>query len=806
MATSYAEADWPTLGGSQSRNGLNNEFSNYDVIETAELWNFTAGGRIYSSPAVSDINDDGILDVVFGSDDGNLYALDYKGNFLWNYQTGGLVKSAPTVAKLYGNKSYIIFGSDDGNLYTLYGNGSLLWKFKAGGMVRSSPLVANVDETPDLEIIFGDMKGNFYRLGPDGRLKWSYYLGGPVESSAAAVDFDSDGKLEYTVGSNNAVLYVFKTIPARVWMLQGDGDFSQTPAIDQTRGILIGSDSEVLYRVAYSTLDSATGSRVCSGATCKIESIPVSGIRETWTYNLTKKVTSAAAVGNFNSMPGDEIVFAADNWLYAMNSTGSKIFIYTVGKTIRSSPILADFNADGLLEIIFGSGEGRIYMLNSNGTTDWYRELDGSVEASPAVADLTGDGSLEFFVGTEGGTLYAFGSERRSTMDEAHIYYSKALSYFNQSNYNKSVEYAGKASEIYASVNYSDGVKLCNNIMDMVNADNQYAEAVDYYNKGKLKLAVDILTNVSTVCYNVEYEECYDRANQFMKRIDADTYLLEAKYYYQLGDFENSSKYATTAKTIYSSIGNFKGSDDADTLMNSSVKHKLADAEYDKGLEAYSASKFDVASKHLSYALSIYTEINSTSGIEKAGLIVNRLKADEVYTLAQNYYTAEDYKKAAEYAKKASELYNSANLSSGTATADTLVNKSLDAVMGVDDYNYAAKYFGATDYRSAMDYALSSMDHFNKSGNSKGYTTAEALYNKSSERIKLMESGSSGEGITEETMLYGVILVLLILLVWLIFGRKKLPVFLYGEKFYGKSVKKQCQGSGRGLILVPKRK
>ena len=60
---------------------------------------FTAGGKIASSPAIAA---DGTI--YFGSDDGNLHALDANGNEVWSFATGDYVFASPAIGP-------------DGNIY-----------------------------------------------------------------------------------------------------------------------------------------------------------------------------------------------------------------------------------------------------------------------------------------------------------------------------------------------------------------------------------------------------------------------------------------------------------------------------------------------------------------------------------------------------------------------------------------------------------------------------------------------------------------------------------------------------------------
>ena len=43
---------------------------------------------VVSSPAVADINNDSLLEVIIGSYDNKVYALNYDGSLLWSYTTG----------------------------------------------------------------------------------------------------------------------------------------------------------------------------------------------------------------------------------------------------------------------------------------------------------------------------------------------------------------------------------------------------------------------------------------------------------------------------------------------------------------------------------------------------------------------------------------------------------------------------------------------------------------------------------------------------------------------------------------------
>ncbi|MEA3020261.1 MAG: hypothetical protein QOI47_1785 [Actinomycetota bacterium] len=87
------------------------------------------------------------------------------------------------------------------------------------------------------------------------------------------------------------------------------------------------------------------------------------------------------------------------------------------GATVReSSPTLVDLDADGTLEIMFGSHDKKVWAIHGvTGQTvaGWPQPVSDRVNSSVAAADVDGDGRVELFVGAgtaeaEGGALYSF--------------------------------------------------------------------------------------------------------------------------------------------------------------------------------------------------------------------------------------------------------------------------------------------------------------------------------------------------------------------------------------------------------------
>ena len=151
-------------------------------------WKYQTGGAINSSSPAIDVN--GI--VYIGSYDGYLYAFDTKtinpdnGSTWvpkWKFQTKGAIASSPAIAP----DGTIIFGSTDGNIYAVNPNGTLKWKTPVG-VIQASPAI-DIDLG---QVYIGTMVPDvFFTLDlQTGAIIWSYdfLCGGSYASPAVLSD------------------------------------------------------------------------------------------------------------------------------------------------------------------------------------------------------------------------------------------------------------------------------------------------------------------------------------------------------------------------------------------------------------------------------------------------------------------------------------------------------------------------------------------------------------------------------------------------------------------------------------------
>jgi outer membrane protein assembly factor BamB len=291
--------------------------------------------------------------VYFGSDDGNVYALNAStGAIIWKYATGQtFVPSSPAVvngvvyvegyfgtifaldastgAKLWSYNAedasttsspavvngVVYFGGADNHVYALNANtGAKLWSFATGGSVDSSPAVING------VVYVGSEDRNLYALNAStGALLWSFATGGYVDSSPAVAN-----GVVY-VGSWDTKLYALNaSTGAKLWSFATKGVVGPSPAVANGT-VYIGSDDGDLY-----ALNASTGDVL-------------------WNF------------GNFGDSASIEVSPAVANGvvyidrqgdkLYALNaSTGAPLWTYTIEPIASSSTIV-----DGVLYVRAGN-------------------------------------------------------------------------------------------------------------------------------------------------------------------------------------------------------------------------------------------------------------------------------------------------------------------------------------------------------------------------------------------------------------------------------------------------------------------
>jgi hypothetical protein len=234
-----------------------------------QLWNRPSGDfdgdgvadAVVGAPAIADVDNDGEVEVAWGSLDAHIYLVDGRnGNDKpgWPKFVRDTVFSSPALFDLEGNgKVDVIIGADahmegppfntpdGGCLHALHPDATEVAGFPhcIDQVITSSPAIGDINGDGKPEIVVGT--GRFYSgrahqiyaFEPDGTQApgWPVAVDGESETSPALADIDGDGNPEVIVTDNNDPpstiphVYAFKGNGTRLWKTVPKSFFGTTP-------------------------------------------------------------------------------------------------------------------------------------------------------------------------------------------------------------------------------------------------------------------------------------------------------------------------------------------------------------------------------------------------------------------------------------------------------------------------------------------------------------------------------------------------------------------------------------------------
>ncbi len=181
---------------------------------------------ITASPAIGDLDRDGVNEVVVASERGGGRVHVFRAN---GTVFPGWPKSIPAVTAQVRTGSPVladvdddtyldvVFPSSDGQLWVWNRNGATLPGFPvrfysgAGEATQSSPTVGDLDADGRMEILIGDETGRLHAFNHDGApvAGFPIQLGGEVRGSSIIWDIDNDGLVEVGLVCWDANVYIW---------------------------------------------------------------------------------------------------------------------------------------------------------------------------------------------------------------------------------------------------------------------------------------------------------------------------------------------------------------------------------------------------------------------------------------------------------------------------------------------------------------------------------------------------------------------------------------------------------------------
>jgi hypothetical protein len=384
-------------------------------------------GDVISAVALADWDADGRAEVVMASADGAVSLLDDAGQPAWTFRTAGtanlgLVQVALPCLAAYDldqdEEIELLVGSRDGQIYALDGDGSAAlsvgrrarWSFQLGRPILDIG-AADVDGDGQLEVIPSPYRGgDLYLLENDGRLAWQQRTEGEI-GLVQGGDVDGDGQAEVVLLSASWDLYVLEGDGQPVWHSEAMAlSYAHVPP-DPGQMLVRDLDGDGRAEVTVVTVDPPVGVYVFRGDGS-----------EAWSYLLgTSSSTSARLTAGDVDGDGDleiAVTTAVHEPACLLDSKGRFLAEYRIRAT--SGPLkLADLDGDGRDEVLIATETG----LQVFGTSDqverrelWHSPSLGLV-AALTVGDTDGNGQGEVLAGSQDGRVYALAAHGQILWD-----------------------------------------------------------------------------------------------------------------------------------------------------------------------------------------------------------------------------------------------------------------------------------------------------------------------------------------------------------------------------------------------------
>ncbi len=314
------------VGASWATNRIYAWNNHGDVLPGWPREPFHGGNQGYwASPAVADLDGDGVPEIVAISKDGNLYAWHANGTGILPGYPDGFVRTVgawtqttPALADLAGNgQREIIVSGALAQVFVIRPDGSDFpgWPQSLYALGKGSPAVGDVDGDGDLEIVLTSESDHMYVFNADGTLLpgWPQIIAGDspdLGPSPALGDLDGDGKLEIVVCS-----------------VKNPFTFSKIYVLDSTGNIL-------------------------------------------FTKQLETNSQSSPILADLDGDGGIDIVHGGEaGVLHAWNLAGNELpgFPIPVGDYIRATPQYCDLDGDGKGDLVLAGWNKKVYAWKMTG-------------------------------------------------------------------------------------------------------------------------------------------------------------------------------------------------------------------------------------------------------------------------------------------------------------------------------------------------------------------------------------------------------------------------------------------------------
>ena len=195
--------------------------------------------KVIVGPAVADLENDGVMDIVAVSWDNHIHVFDANGAVKtgFPFETSNRFNSPATLVDLDGDGDLeIVAGNDNGNLYVLHHDATIMAEFDTGDDIRGGIAVADLESNGSLELLFTGYDDHVHVWDPVTNTElagWPIDIGSNSLTGPVAADLDNDGDLEVVTSTKSGNIHAFHHdgTPLTQFPFTVAGNIESTPAI-----------------------------------------------------------------------------------------------------------------------------------------------------------------------------------------------------------------------------------------------------------------------------------------------------------------------------------------------------------------------------------------------------------------------------------------------------------------------------------------------------------------------------------------------------------------------------------------------
>ena len=351
-----------------------------------KLWSYRSlAGFVDTSPAVGDLDNDGVKDLVFCTVAGRVLALNSLGLRMWYYDVkNSIITTPPIITDLKNDGSFeVLILTNDGNIICLNGSsGKFIWNYQLPSSIiwgATSLAVSDIKNNGKKVIIAADKAGNLFSLREDGSVLWSKKFDDKFNTSPAIGQLNENGEQIILIGSDRSPLICFSTSGKELWRVSDEKSSGSSPLIcdidgDNISEILIGTGKEL-------SLFNKEGNKL-------------------WSHEMRGIVHDAISFGDINNDDKIEIIVAdllGD--VVTLDNMGKVLWKANIANRVRRSATIADIDGDLKPEVLIAGYSSMLFVYNNDGSIKDQIPLKGAMNGSPTIVDFKGNGILSVVCG-----------------------------------------------------------------------------------------------------------------------------------------------------------------------------------------------------------------------------------------------------------------------------------------------------------------------------------------------------------------------------------------------------------------------